>query len=62
MFADCHSYYFTIKLHYRGRFRGNTEPIQKMSDYVDGKVDYIDNCEKDLMSLIELDHMLFLLG
>ena len=62
MFVDCYSYYFTIKLHYRGRFRGNTEPIPKMSDYVDGKVDYIDNCEKDLMSLIELDHMLFRLG
>lgn len=27
-----------------------------------GKVDYVDHCDKDLMSLIELDHMLFQLG
>ena len=25
-------------------------------------MDYVDNCDKDIMSLIELDHMLFQLG
>ena len=28
-----------------------------MSDYVGGKVDYVDNCDKDLMSLIYKDCM-----
>ena len=27
MFEDFQSDYFTIKLHYGGRFRGNTEPV-----------------------------------
>ena len=33
-----------------------------MSDYVGEKVDYVDNFDKDLMNLIELDQMLFQLG
>ena len=32
VFADRPSHYFTIKLHYGGRFRGSKEGVPKVSD------------------------------
>ena len=45
VFAVRPSNYFTIKLHYGGRFKGNKKDIPKISDYVDKKLDCIDNCD-----------------
>lgn len=58
MFVDQSFDYFTVKLHYGGRFSGNMELVPKISNCLGGKVDYVDNCGKDVMSLIELDHIL----
>ena len=62
MFVDHQSDYLAIKLHYGERFKCNIEPIAKINDYMGGKVDYVDNCDKNVMSFIELDYILFWLG
>ena len=59
MFANKPPNYFTIN--YEGQFRGDMRHVFKISDYLGGKVDYVDNCDNNVMSLIELDHILFLL-
>ena len=59
MFANKPPNYFTIN--YEGRFRGDMRHVFKISDYLGGKVDYVDNCDNNVMFLIELDHILFLL-
>ena len=33
--------------------------VLKISDYLGGKLDHVDNCDKNVVSFIELDHMLF---
>lgn len=62
VFAVRPSNYFTIKLHYGGRFKGNKKGVPKISNYVDEKLDCIDNCDPNLMLLIELDHIIEQLG
>lgn len=58
MFADWPTNYFTIKLHYERKFKGNKEGVPNISDYMGGKLDCIDNCDPNLMSLIKLDHII----
>lgn len=39
-------------------FKVNKKSVPKISDYVGEKLDCIDNCDPNLMLLIELDHIM----
>ena len=46
MFVVLSLNYFTIKLHYTGRFRCNIGLVPKITNYMSGKVGGVDNCDK----------------
>ena len=55
--AEHGSEYFTIRLHYKGRFNGSDYRF-----YTSGEVDHVDLCDGDRMSVLEINEMLKKLG
>ena len=55
--AEHGSEYFTIRLHYGGKFNGSDYRF-----YTGGEVDHIDLCDGDRMSVLEINEMLKKLG